>query len=531
MGAAPFGRAKKNLYDLPPHNVKKSIMNIKVKSWREGARVKNLILPIFEKEPLPKGGFFVFLPKTLQKTAERFAKESTTGKIGETKWFWSPERGGLNICFLGLGERSRWNTRQNHTLLRRAVTAAKDERAGEITVALSPLLGETPEAQAHTAVIGALMASFEFDHYKEKKTPHPLRTLILACDPKVQKDAEQGAREGIVIGRAVNEARVLTNTPGSDLTPRRLAEAAYEALKDTGASVRVLETEDMELLGMGGIIGVSKGAAERPKFIIIEYNEGAVGEKPLVLVGKGVTFDTGGLDIKTDNHMYEMHMDMSGGAAVIYGMAAIARLKLPIHVVGLIPAVENMISGASYKPGDILKTITGKTIEVLDTDAEGRIILADALGYAARFKPGLIVDFATLTGAAMAALGRQASAILTNAELLIPYFSSIGTASGDFVWPLPLWDEYFENIKGNFGDITNVGKKESRLGDAINGAKLLEQFVGKTPWLHVDIAPRMTPTDNEFLARGATGVGVRYIVELAKRYHNIHNDSRSSRTN
>lgn len=215
-------------------------------------------------------------------------------------------------------------------------------------------------------------------------------------------------------------------------------------------------------------------------------------------------------------------MDMSGGATVIHGLAAIARLKLPINAVGIIPAVENMTSGSSYRPGDLLKSMSGKTIEVLNTDAEGRIILADALWYGAtKYKPGLLIDFATLTGAAHVALGNYASALFTNDQKLQEKLIEVGLQSGDYVWPLPLWDEYLTEIKGNFGDIAN--DSENKYGGAIHGAKFLEQFINNTPFVHVDIAPRMTTTKSEYLAKGASGVGVRYITELAKCYSEILN--------
>ena len=209
-------------------------------------------------------------------------------------------------------------------------------------------------------------------------------------------------------------------------------------------------------------------------------------------------------------------MDRSGGAAVIHGIAAIARLALPINVIGLIPAVENMPSGSSYHPGDILKTITGKTIEVGNTDAEGRVILADALGYAARLSPGLVVDIATLTGAAMSALGMRASGLFTADEKRETLFRKLGEASGDYLWPLPLWDEYQEEIKGTFGDFSNIGKME-RVGGAITAAMFLKQFVSY-PWVHIDMAPTMTTIDSDILAKGAKGTGVRLFVELAKEY-------------
>jgi leucyl aminopeptidase len=219
--------------------------------------------------------------------------------------------------------------------------------------------------------------------------------------------------------------------------------------------------------------------------------------------------------------MLDMHMDMSGGAAVIHGMAAVARMHLPVNIVGLVPAVENMPSGTSYRPGDLLKTMSGKTIEVLNTDAEGRVILSDALYYGAtKYKPGFMADFATLTGAAHVALGSHVSAVFSNREKALEKLEEIGKKSGDYVWRLPLWDEYLTEIKGVFGDIANAGRAD-RYGGAIQGAKFLEQFVENTPWAHLDIAPRMIAVDGEFLSKGATGVGVRYIVELAREYPNL----------
>jgi len=324
----------------------------------------------------------------------------------------------------------------------------------------------------------------------------------------------------MIIGEEVNHTRFLANTPGSDMTPALLAHAAQRAAKNAGFKVRVLDELAIKRLGMGGVLGVSRGSDEKPKFIILEYMKGPKAQNPLVLAGKGVTFDTGGINLKPEQYMYEMHMDMSGGAAVIHGIAAVARLRIPINIVGLIPAVENMPSGSSYRPGDLLKSLSGKTIEVLNTDAEGRVILADALAYALRYKPGLIADFATLTGAAHVALGNYCSAIFTNRDQLQEKLIAVGTASGDYVWPLPLWDEYLADIKGIFGDLTNMGKHD-RYGGAIHGAKFLEQFVDKTPWAHIDIAPRMTTSEGEYLSKGAAGAGVRYIVELARLYSDI----------
>jgi leucyl aminopeptidase len=277
---------------------------------------------------------------------------------------------------------------------------------------------------------------------------------------------------------------------------------------------------------MGGIIGVARGSSERPRFIVAEYLAGRKKERPIVLVGKGVTFDTGGLNLKPEQGMGEMHMDMSGGAAVIHIISALARLKIKKNIVGLVPAVENMPSGSSYHPGDMLKTMSGKTIEVLNTDAEGRIILADALAYAQKFySPRLVIDIATLTGAAISALGQRASAIFTNTPRLENILRETSEQTGDFVWPLPLWEEYEEEIKGTFGDVANIGK--TRNGGAITAAVFLWQFIKEapnhsdkkpTPWVHLDIAPRMTTIDGEYLSKGAAGASINLLTQFLSKF-------------
>lgn len=300
------------------------------------------------------------------------------------------------------------------------------------------------------------------------------------------------------------------------MTPKLLAEAAKNAAKGTKVNVKILGKKEMEVLKMGGVLGVAQGSEHEPQFIIMEYKMGGK-EAPTVLVGKGVTFDTGGLNLKSSDHIYEMHMDMSGGAAVIHTIILAAKLGLKKNIIALVPAVENMPSGSSYRPGDILKSMSGKTIEVMDTDAEGRIILADALTYAEKYNPKLVVDVATLTGAAMVALGERASALFTKDERLEKTFRELGEESGEYVWPLPLWEEYEDDIRGTFGDWANLGK--TRYGGSITAATFLAQFAGKYPWVHLDIAPRMTSIEGEYLAKGAAGAPIRLLIKLLERNH------------
>lgn len=492
-------------------------------SYKDAARAKNIFLGLFQKESPAKEELFSHLSRQHQETVKKLAQEEFRGESGETKSVWFPKGPVKRIRLFGWGEKSKWNYRKNPLVARRYVQYAKGERISEFATPFGSSLGMSKKEGAAVFSANALMADFEFNKYKEKpKNGWPeVKNIYLAADKKDFVEIQKGIREGMIIGEEANSCRELSNTPGGDMTPEKLGEAAESAAKRTGIKIKILEEKGMKRLGMGGVLGVAKGSDEKPKFIILEYWRGPKEQKPLVLVGKGVTFDSGGLTLKPGKALNEMHLDMSGGAAVIHGMAAIARLKLPINVVGLIPAVENMPSGSSYRPGDLLKTMSGKTIEVLNTDAEGRVILSDALYYGAtKFKPGLMVDFATLTGAAEVALGNYCSALFVNRDMLMEKLEEIGRKSGEYVWRLPLWDEYLPEIQGTFGDILNVGKKD-RSGDAINGAKFLEQFVKNVPWAHIDIAPKMTTVEGEYLSKGASGVGVRYIVELAKEYPNL----------
>jgi leucyl aminopeptidase len=267
----------------------------------------------------------------------------------------------------------------------------------------------------------------------------------------------------------------------------------------------------MEKIGMGAILGVARGSLEPPRFIILEYGRARKGRRPIVLVGKSITFDSGGISLKPSEKMEQMKDDMSGGAAVLGALRAIAQLKLPLHVVGLLPATENMPSGTAIKPGDILKSLSGKTIEVINTDAEGRLCLADALTYAARYKPEAIIDLATLTGACVVALGNYAIGVMSRSPELMERIKRAGERSGERVWELPLWEEYNEQIKSDIADLKNVG---GRGAGSITAGLFLHKFVGDYPWVHLDIAgTAWIETDRPYCPKGATGVGVRLLVE------------------
>lgn len=434
--------------------------------------------------------------------------------------------GGRDIVEVGTPKRDKVTRRKFVTICRSIIQAAKQNKAKKIAVQLSlspfPQLSSIPLPELGSIIATAFeMANYEHVSYKSKpKEGWGMVDEVLICS-NTPKEMQAGFKRGQAIGQAVNACRELANTPGGDMTPKLLAEAAHKAVEKLDVVVSVLDRYDIEQEGMGAVLGVAKGSVHEPQFIVMEYRGGGDEQRPVVLVGKGVTFDTGGLQVKGSDHMYEMHMDMSGGAAVIHAVALAAKLKVKANVVGLVPAVENHLGGDAMRPGDILTSLSGKTIEILDTDAEGRVILADALTYAKRYNPAVVADAATLTGAALGTLGQQASAIMTNDESKISEFLDLAEASGDYMWPLPMWEEYDYIVKGRFGDVPNIpAEGNTRYAGAIGGGKFLEVFAKdlKCPWIHIDTAPRMTSAQGDELAKGAAGAPVRFFLSLIERY-------------
>ncbi len=382
------------------------------------------------------------------------------------------------------------------------------------------LLEKSVKKPGEILAVNLEMANYEFVRYKEKpKEGWNFVEEVMIISKIKNVELAKEIKKGQLIGREINQVRELTNTPGGEMTPQLLEREIRQAIKGTNMKMKVLEEADMKKLSMGAILGVAKGSLEKPKFIILEY-EGKKEKNPIVLVGKGVTFDAGGLNIKSGDGMNEMHMDMSGGAAVAFAAILASKLGIKKKIVALIPTVENMPSGESLRPNDILKSMSGKTIEVQNTDAEGRIILADALTYAEKYSPRLVVDVATLTGAAVVALGQKASVIMSKDEALIENTKRLGEESGDYVWPLPLWEEYEKEVEGVFADVCNLRKEgNTRDGGTILGGAFLYQFAKKFPaWMHIDMAPRDHSSDDEFLAKGSAGAPVRLLFKLLESY-------------
>ena len=441
----------------------------------------------------------------------RFEKE---GKDGVVK-----DQAGKQSLIFVIGESAKMTRRRLMLLARRIIREALEKKYEMVVLDFKqfsfPNVQISEQDLSELLTINFHMAEFSFrDFLSEPKEGWPKAMTVVLVNAG-SKEIRKGIDHGTIIGEEVNHSRHIANMPGGEMTPAILAEHAKRAIRGLPIKERVLGEQEMRRLKMEGILGVGQGSDAESKFIILEYFGAEKKEKPVVLVGKGVTFDTGGINLKSSDFILGMNMDMSGGAAVIHALVAAARLGLKKNIVVLIPAVENMPSGKSYRPGDVLRSMSGKTIEVLNTDAEGRIILADALHYAKRYKPSLVIDVATLTGAAIGALGERATALFTQDEKLEEKLRRLGEESGDYVWPLPLWDEYDAEIKGTFGDVANLGS--TRWGGAITAAAFLKQFVdGAYPWAHLDIAPRMVALPDEFLAKGSVGAPVRLLVRLLR---------------
>jgi leucyl aminopeptidase len=338
--------------------------------------------------------------------------------------------------------------------------------------------------------------------------------LNIVVDGKDFSFIESEVQKAQIITQAVYFTRDLISAPSNEMTPSIMALKAREIAKKKNVICKVLDKAKMKELGMNSLLGVAQGSNEEPKFIILEYSGGKKNEAPVVLVGKGLTFDSGGISIKPAEKMDEMKSDMSGGAAVMGTVMAAADLELPLNIIGLIPATENMPGGKAYKPGDILKSYSGKNIEVINTDAEGRLILADALTYASKYKPAAIIDIATLTGACIIALGDDVIGMLGTDDKLKKEINKAAENTGELVWEMPLWECYHEQIKSDIADYKNSG---GRAAGTITAAAFLSKFVGDFPWVHLDIAgPAWSSKDKPYIPKGASGVAVRLLVEFLR---------------
>lgn len=414
---------------------------------------------------------------------------------------------------VGLGKREDADAERLRIAAAIAVREAKRLEAGTLAWALPEFADSDVAAEA--LVTGTILGAYSFDRFRtadaeEPKPTGPQSLTLLA--PESVAAAAEAARIG---AEAQNRARDLQSTPANVATPSFLAARAEEIAAGSEAlSVDVLGREEIAALGMGGLTAVSQGGAEDPRLIVLRYSGGGSGPT-LGLVGKGVTFDTGGISLKPGAGMHEMKYDMSGAAAVLESVAAIAELGLELDLIAIVPSTENMPSGTAVKPGDVVTQYNGVTVEVNNTDAEGRLILADALAYAVELGAERIVDLATLTGAVVIALGSTFAAVIANDDALAADVAGAGEASGELTWRLPLHPEFKEMMKGTVADLSNLASK--RKAGTITAASFLEEFVAETPWAHVDIAGTAWDVGREYTGKHASGYGVRLLVELAKR--------------
>jgi leucyl aminopeptidase len=421
------------------------------------------------------------------------------------------------VLLVGLGKEGEFGESAYRKAIAAAVKALRTTGATDATFLLTELAVHRRDAafKVEQAVLGIVEGMYRFDRMKSKpeEPKRALRKVVLQVAR--QGDIAAGkaaAARALAIAEGVSLARDLGNLPANVCTPSHLAAEARGLAKSHGLRCEILERKELEKLGMGAFLAVARGSHEPAKLIVLQHRGAKKKDAPpVVLVGKGVTFDTGGISIKPAAEMDEMKFDMCGAASVLGTMKAVALMKLPMNVVGIVPATENMPGGSAVKPGDIVTTMSGQTVEILNTDAEGRLILCDALTYAERFKPAAVVDIATLTGAMVISLGNIATGLFANDDALARELLHAGEASWDRAWHLPLWEDYQEGLKSNFADIPNIG---SRAGGAITAACFLERFAKAYPWAHLDIAGTAWKSGAE---KGATGRPVALLANFLTR--------------
>ncbi|MFH1770418.1 MAG: leucyl aminopeptidase [archaeon] len=493
-------------------------MKITVKSGKpESLKTELLIIGSFEKEK--------FTNKILDnKLKGRISKAVKEKKFeGEFKQLFSVSSLGTisaeKVLLVGLGKRKEFTIEK---LRRIAGFTAKVARDGKINNFITTLVetdvkDKTTEEKALAVTEGMLLGIYEFTKYKTDKKAHPhmIKEAIIVTNEAAK--VNKGVKKGIILSEATNYARDLVNMPAGDATPTFLADEAKKAAKNYGIKIKVLGKKEMEKKKMNSILGVSRGSSQEPKLVVMETNPSA--KKKIAFVGKGITFDSGGLDLKPFNYMTDMKCDMAGSAAVLGAVIAAAKLKLPVNILGVMVLSENMPGQSAQKPGDIITAYNKKTIEILNTDAEGRLVLADAVAYAEEQKPIAIVDIATLTGAVVVSLGYSAAGLVSSNDKLKEALKKAGDETHERVWELPLWDEFREAVKGDIGDVRNVGKGKGYEAGTVIGGTFIEQFVKKTPWAHIDIGGTgwfLEPSD--YIPKDGTGFGVRLFINLIENW-------------
>jgi leucyl aminopeptidase len=478
-----------------------------------------LVIPMFEGETPAEA-----LPAVDAASGGEIARAAAAGEIRGKLYdiFVTPVTGKTwksgRVAIAGAGKATDLTTERLRKLATCSALAARQRRVSRVAFLLRGSLPPAPAAQA--VAEGLILAAFSVDQYKSGERLGPPADELIVAASGTDADAAglaAAVERGRILGGASNLARELANEPSNVLTPRVFAERGAAAARESGIGVEILDEKQIEKLGMGLLLGVARGSNEPPRVLVLRHEpKGAPAAPVLGLIGKGVTFDTGGISIKPAEGMERMKDDMAGGAAVIAGMTAIARLGAPIRVVGVVPMTENMPGGRALKPGDIVTGASGKTVEVINTDAEGRLILGDALWYAQQLGATHLVDVATLTGACVVALGKVVSGLFGRPDSWRDVVIDVANRAGDRAWPMPLYDEYFEQMRSEIADMVNSG---GRAGGACTAAAFLREFTNGLPWAHMDIAGTAWADDAKpFQPKGPIGVAVRTLAELPFTY-------------
>jgi leucyl aminopeptidase len=473
-----------------------------------------LIIPVFEDDQLAdeidltraSGGEYGVARSRGEFTGKAF--EQLLVLLGEDTWK------SRRALLVGAGRPKDFGAERLRRIAIIGGLAARQRHLTSMAIILRPTdavpVGDAVQALAE----GAIIANYEGLSYKTAGSPCGWLERVELRVPAGAGEATEALERGRVLGECTNLARELSNEPGNVLTPREFADRAVKMGKEAGLGVEILDEKEIARLGMGLLLGVARGSHQPPRVVVLRHEpKNAVKGVVLGLVGKGITFDTGGISIKPAENMDKMKDDMSGGAAVLCAMAAMSRLNAPVRCIGVIPATENMPGGHAMKPGDILTSAEGKTVEVLNTDAEGRLILGDGLWYARKLGATHLVDMATLTGACVVALGKTTSGLFGRPDAWVEHVRRASERAGDRSWPMPVFDDYRDLLKSEIADFTNTG---GRAGGAISAALFIKEFAGELPWVHMDIAGTAWAEDAKpYQPKGATGVGVRTLAELA----------------
>ena len=447
--------------------------------------------------------------------ALRKALADLSGKTGSTLLLRAlPGVAAERVLLVGLGERNEFGETAYRDALRAAASALRELGAKDAALYLvDAKIGSRPASwNLRHAVLGVREAFYRFEELKtQKKQAAPaLAHIVLPLSPNAQLTGALAEASATAEGTAL--ARRLGNLPANICTPSYLADEARKLASRHKLAIEVLKRRDMEKLGMGAFLSVARASQQPPRLIVLRYSGGAKGRKPLALVGKGITFDTGGISLKPAGEMDEMKFDMSGAASVLGTISALAAMRAPVNVVGVIPTCENMPGGSASRPGDVVTTLSGQTVEILNTDAEGRLILCDALTYAARFQPETVLDIATLTGACVVSLGHVATGLFANDQKLADELRAAADDAWDRVWQMPLWEDYQEQLRSNFADFANIG---GRPAGSITAACFLARFTREMRWAHLDIAGTAWKSGRE---KGSTGRPVPLLVRFALRH-------------